>query len=261
AALHHPNLCPIHEIGVDAGRLFIAQERVEGSLARRQADAPVSTLDAAQWLATLAQTMHDIHRLGIVHGNLTPANILMTYNGILKITDIGLARFADPLPRHGGWSCRPPEQADGNRDAINVAGDVHGLGAILYALLVGRPPFAGAAGADAVHDEPAAPSQLRPDIPLDLETICLRCLHPEPGKRYASAAELGDDLMAFLAGRPIQARRPGLLSRLMRSLRRPRAGNPDEALSVVAAQQRRRAERLEMTLDLTRRLMRIRSRA
>jgi tRNA A-37 threonylcarbamoyl transferase component Bud32 len=257
ASLHHPNLCPIHEIGVDEGRLFIAQERVEGSLARRQADAPISTLDAAQWLATLAQTMHDIHRLSIVHGNLTPANILMSYNGILKITDIGLARFTDPLPRRG-WSCRPPEQADGNRDARNVAGDVYGLGAILYALLVGRPPFADGTGVQALHEEPPPPSQLRPDIPLDLETICLRCLQPEPGKRYASAAELGDDLMAFLAGRPIQARRPGFLSRWARSLRRPGAGNPDDAHLLAAA--RLRVERLQLTLDLTRRLMRVKGR-
>src|SRR5262249_59438305 len=123
---------------------------------RRQADAPVSTLDAAQWLATLAQTMHDIHRLGIVHGNLTPANILMSYNGILKITDIGLARFADPLPRPGGWSCRPPEQADGNRDAINVAGGGHRPGAPLYPGPPGPPAPRRAGGRGAAPGQPTA---------------------------------------------------------------------------------------------------------
>jgi serine/threonine-protein kinase len=183
----------------------------------------VTPLQAAQWLETLARTVHDIHRQGIVHGNLTPANVLMSYNGILKITDIGLARFVDAVLRQGTariWHCRAPEQAEGNRDAIGPAGDVYGLGAILFTLATGQPPFTGETTLGTGHDEPPPPSRLRPELPRDLETICVHCLHPEPGKRYASALALAEDLTAFLAGKPIRARRAGFLERVVRSTRR-----------------------------------------
>jgi hypothetical protein len=226
AALHHAHLCPIHEIGVDAGRLFIVQERVEGSLARRLTDAPVTPRQAAQWLETLARTVDDLHRHGIVHGNLTPANVLMSYNGTLKITDIGLARFVDPFRR--------PSTATNDR-----TGDVYGLGAILFTLLAGCPP-----------------------APRDLETICLHCLDADPARRYASAAALAEDLNAFLAGKPIRAQRAGLLERLAGSIRRWGVGSwrssaATSRLVHEAMQQRRRAERVQRTLDLGCRLMRI----
>jgi tRNA A-37 threonylcarbamoyl transferase component Bud32 len=225
AGLHHPHLCPIHEIGVDAGRLFIVQERVEGSLARRLTDAPVTPRQAAQWLETLARTVDDLHRHGSMHGNLTPANVLMSYNGTLKITDIGLARFVDPFRR--------PSTATNDR-----TGDVYGLGAILFTLLAGCPP-----------------------APRDLETICLHCLDADPARRYASAAALAEDLNAFLAGKPIRAQRAALTTRLANWARRLaeswRSSASTHGLLHEARQQRRRAERVQRTLDLTCRLMRI----
>jgi serine/threonine-protein kinase len=299
ARLHHTNICPIYEIGADAGRIFIAQERVESNLAKRRADGPVSPREAARWLETLARTIHDIHAQGIVHGNLTPSNILLSYSGTLKITDIGLTRFfsgchppkADtpfqqhqfrPLPDGGrehavaeSWHQLGLEQAKGDPDAIGRASDVQRLGAILYALLVGRPPFIELTATQMSagrqewppHVDPTPPSRLRPDVPRDLETICLCCLQSEPPTRYATALELAADLTAYLASKPIRARRVGFVKRILRSVRSWSllTGKWSPAgtgrLAQAALQQRLRAERVELALDLTCRLVRITSRA
>lgn len=263
ATLHDPHLCPIYEIGVDCGRLFIAQERVEKSLAQHQSESPVTPLQAAQWLQTLARTVHNIHQHGIVHGNLAFANILMSYGGILKITDIGLARFVDPSVRAvaaGTWNFRAPEQAAGNRDKITFSGDVYSLGAILFALLAVRPLET---ARRAITDS----SALAPDVPRELETICLKCLHGEPDRRYESAAALADDLTAFLSDQPIRARRPGLLERTMRSVRQwsARTGSLWSTASAPplvneAAKQRLVATRAQYALELAGRLVRIANR-
>ncbi len=257
SALRHPNICPIHEIGIDAGRLFIAQERVERNLAKGQADAIAPPRQAAQWVETLASTIHDIHRQGIVHGNLTLVNVLMSFNGILKITDIGLARFADSLTRpeeeesHG---CRAPELADGGRQALNPTVDVFSLGAILFTLLTGRSPTVNPVSA--LHDPSAIGNHQAREVPRDLATICLRCLQPDPTKRYESAATLADDLTAFLVGRPIQARRPGLVDRAVHFFRRLRGRPSGEGLPAISMNQRRRVDRVQLAFDIACRLMR-----
>ena len=216
AALHHPYICPIHEVGIDAGRLFIAQERVETSLARTQAESTVPPRQAAQWIEILASTMHDIHRQGIIHGNLTLANVLVSFNGILKITDIGLARFVNPNTRRG---------------VLGPADDVFSLGAILRAICM----------------------QKSTEVPRDLETIYLRCLQPDSAERYDSAAALADDLTAFLMGRPIRARRPGLVQRAVHAIRNWRSSSRNDADDVP---QRRHADTMQLIFEIACRLMR-----
>ncbi len=245
ASLRHPHICPIYEIAVDAGRLVLAQERVEGNLLSRVGDPSVSPRQAAQWAESLARTVRDIHAMGIVHGNLTPANILVSFNGILKITDIGLARFCDPVPRSDLSELanyRAPELANGDRQALGPACDVFGIGQILRALL----------GSKSLRPQP---NLTTPGISRELETICLHCLNTEPGNRYPTMAALAEDLAAFLAGKPIQARRTGILQRVMHAMRAwrepPRKG---ENTAVMVGH--RRADRVQLVFDLACRLMR-----
>ena len=197
--LHHPNLCPIHEIGMDAGRIFIAQERVENSLARNVIDA--TPLQAAEWLQTLATTIHDIHGQGIAHGNLTLDNVLVSFNGILKITDIGVAIY----PRL--QKCWP------SAEPLDPRVDVNALGVILYTLLVGTAPKA----------EITPPSKVRPAVPEELDAICMRCFDADPDK-YANAGELADELAAYLAGKPVKVRRSGFAKGLLGWFRRKQPG-------------------------------------
>jgi serine/threonine-protein kinase len=234
ARLQHPNIVQIYEVGTCEGRPFMALEMVDGSLVKHLARTPMPARQAAQWLETLARAVHFAHERGIVHRDLKPANILMSRDGVLKITDFGIAKvLADRTGRRTlsgaiiGTPCyMAPEQAAGKSRQIGPATDVHGLGAILYELLTGWPPFRGStvqATLDQVrHQEPPPPSRVRRKLPRDLETICLTCLHKDPGRRYASAAALANELKAFLAGEPIRSRRPGVRERLLRWVwRRP----------------------------------------
>src|SRR5262249_5179974 len=179
---------------------------------------------AAGLCATLARAIHHAHTRGIVHRDLKPGNVLLGSAGfaVPKITDFGLAKYFDkppdePLTVSGMVVGTPrymaPDQASADRAEIGPAVDIYALGAILYELLTGRPPFQGKTAletlAQVVHDEPAPPRVLREGLPRDLETICLTCLNKEPSGRYASAAALADDLDAFLAGGSIQARPAG----------------------------------------------------
>jgi eukaryotic-like serine/threonine-protein kinase len=233
ARLEHPNIVQVHEVGEHAGSPFLVLELVEGpNLAQWLAGTPRPAREAAELLKTLARAVHCAHRQGVVHRDLTPANVLLTSEGRPKITDFGLAKLiiggGDLRTQTGELLGTPsymaPEQAASRHEAIGVATDVYALGAILYELLTGRPPFKAESALETLRQvvvhEPVAPSRLRPKLPGDLETICLKCLEKEPSHRYASAAALAEDLQRFLENRPIKARRTSAVERFRRWCRR-----------------------------------------
>jgi hypothetical protein len=236
ARVQHAHIVEIFEIGETAEGPYFALELVDGpSLNKRLSGTPQPAADAARLVETLARAVHHAHEKGLVHRDLKPANILLTTDGTPKVGDFGLARR---LEGDGGQtqsgavvgtpSYMAPEQARGRLEAIGPATDVYALGAILYELLTGRPPFLGANALDTVlqvrHQEPVPPRRLLASIARDLETICLKCLHKEPARRYATAANLAEDLRRFRAGEPIVARPVGRVERgLKRARRRPTA--------------------------------------
>ena len=251
----------IYEVGEADGLPFFSLEFVDGgSLAKALEGMPQPPVDAARLVQILADAMHYAHDCGIVHRDLKPANILLAGNrsqasgissqvsaktGVLssltpdsrlltlapKITDFGLAKQLDDQPGRtqsgsilGTPSYMAPEQAAGRVHAVGPAADTYALGAVLYELLTGRPPFKAATMLDTLDQvrtqEPVSPSRLQPRLPRDLETICLKCLQKEPAKRYESAAALAEDLRRFLAGEPILARPVGRGERFYRWCRR-----------------------------------------
>jgi serine/threonine protein kinase len=219
AHLQHPNIVQIFEVGVLDGRPFFSMEFMGGgSLAARVRGRPQAPGQAAQWVEILARAIHAAHGRDIVHRDLKPANILFGAEGTLKITDFGLARRLDESgPTASGDvmgtpSYMPPEQTASEK-VIGPAADVYSLGAILYDLLSGRPPFEAATAADTLQQvrtvDPVPLRRLQPKVSRDLETICLQCLQKNPADRYATAADLADDLSRFLRGEPVQAKRLG----------------------------------------------------
>jgi hypothetical protein len=250
ARLQHPNIVGIYEIGEQDGAPFLALEYIEGgSLADRLDGTPWAGQPAARFVAILARAVHHAHERGIVHRDLKPANILLSFptrttpllDAVPKVSDFGLAKRLDAasgLSRTGDILGTPnymaPEQAEGRTKAIGPASDVYALGALLYELITGRPPHRADSVIETVrqvvHEEPLAPRLLNHRIDRDLETICLRCLHKMPERRYESAAALTDDLDRYLRGEPILARPVSRTERAWRWCRR----NPSRAaLSAV----------------------------
>ncbi len=232
AGLRHPNVVELYDAGEVDGRPYFTMQLVQGgNLAQKLADAPLPPRRAAELLISVADAIEAAHQAGIVHRDLKPANILLAPDETPKVTDFGLARRLEDRDGQtlsgaavGTPSYMAPEQARGDKGAIAPATDVYALGAILYEMLTGRPPFRAESSSATLQqvlaDEPVPPARLNPRVPRDLETICLKCLNKEPPRRYASAAALADDLGRFERGEPIVARPIGRLGRLVRWARR-----------------------------------------
>jgi WD40 repeat protein/serine/threonine protein kinase len=257
ARLHHPNIVQIFDVGEADGRPYFVLEYVEqGSLMQRLHGDPQPLGPTVRLIETLARAIHFAHQQRVVHRDLKPANILLQpkeasgssaagegleaadegpadswYSALPKITDFGLSKRLDEQASrsHSGEvvgtpSYMAPEQATARGPKVGPAADVYALGAILYEMLTGRPPFKGVTALDTllqvVHEEPVRPARLRPKLPLDLETICLKCLEKEPARRYGSALALAEDLRRFRRGNPIAARPVGPLERGWKWVRR-----------------------------------------
>jgi eukaryotic-like serine/threonine-protein kinase len=232
ANLDHPGIVPIFEVGEHDGQHYFSMGYVEGrSLAARVPEGPVAAREAAQLMRTVCDAVQYAHQHQIIHRDLKPANILVDREGRPRVTDFGLAKHQqDDSGRTatgqvlGTPAYMPPEQAAGKLDLIGPTADVYALGAILYTLLTGRPPFQSASSVETLRQvlekEPLAPSELTAGVPRDLETIVLKCLQKSISQRYASARELADDLQRFLDSRPILARPVSRLERGWRWCRR-----------------------------------------
>jgi tetratricopeptide (TPR) repeat protein/tRNA A-37 threonylcarbamoyl transferase component Bud32 len=236
ARLQHPHIVQIYEIGAQDGQPFFSLEFIDGgSLDRKVGGKPQPLLEATSLMATLADAVHFAHQQGILHRDLKPANILLTKSGEPKITDFGLAKQMDGAQGQtetgsimGTPAYMPPEQAQGDTRNLGPAADIYSLGAIMYELLTGAPPFKGETAMDTLLQvqmtEPTRPGKLRPRLPRDLETICLKCLEKSPCRRYATAGDLADDLRRFLNHEPIVARPVSTWERGVKWLRRHPAG-------------------------------------
>jgi tetratricopeptide (TPR) repeat protein len=243
ARLRHPNIITIHAIGEHEGQPYLVLEfAAGGNLADRLAKRPMTPPEAAALLEILARAVDAAHRAGVVHRDLKPGNILLTADGVPKVGDFGLAKFLNADGGRtvtgevlGSPSYMAPEQAGGRTREVGPAADVYALGAILYQALTGRPPFLGESQLETlklvVSDDVVPPRRLRPGVPRDLETICLRCLEKEPSRRYLDALAMSDDLRRYLDGRAILARRTGPAGRAWRWCRR----NPGLAGASLAA--------------------------
>jgi hypothetical protein len=218
ANLDHPGIVPIFEVGQHEGQHYFSMGFVEGkSLSQRLTEGPLLPREAAELMVKVAEAIEFAHQRGVIHRDLKPANILLDQTGNPRVTDFGLAKklqsdsgLTGSGQIMGTPSYMPPEQAGGQRGEVGPPSDVYALGATLYAMVTGRPPFQAATPMDTVlmllTEEPVPPRRLNASIPRDLETICLKCLEKEPAKRYLSAAALGQDLRRYLNDEPILAR-------------------------------------------------------
>jgi tetratricopeptide (TPR) repeat protein/tRNA A-37 threonylcarbamoyl transferase component Bud32 len=246
ASLQHPHIVQVYETGEADGCPFLSLEFcANGSLAARLDGTPWPAARAAELVETLARAVHAAHRAGVVHRDLKPANVLLTADDTPKLTDFGLAKRLDAergQTRTGAVLGTPsymaPEQASGGGATAGPAADVYALGAILYELLAGRPPFKAATPLETVlqvvGDDPVPPSRLQRRLPRDLETVCLKCLDKSPARRYGSAEALADDLRRFQAGEPVRARPARLWERGVKWARRRPAAAALLAVSLLA---------------------------
>jgi len=233
ARLHHPNIVQVYEVGAHESCPYMVLEYVNGgSLAKCQGGVPLPPEKAAPLVETLARAIHYAHERGIVHRDLSPANVLLTSDDVPKITDFGLAKLVigggPTLTQSGDILGTPsymaPEQVGGGTGVIGPATDVYALGALLYQLITGQPPFKAETPVETLlrvqSADPIPPRRLQPKLPRDLATIAMKCLEKEPAKRYASALAMAEDLERFQAGEPIRARPVGQTERLWRWCRR-----------------------------------------
>jgi tRNA A-37 threonylcarbamoyl transferase component Bud32 len=243
ARLQHPNIVQLYDVGEADGHPFFSLEFCDGgSLDGKLRDGPPTPAEAAALVEQVARAVHYAHSRGVVHRDLKPANVLLRRKSEMasdlgfrlsdfepKVTDFGLAKLLGGGQTHSGAvlgtaGYLAPEQAGGRAKEAGPAADVYGLGAILYELLTGRPPFEAETFAEALAQvltaEPVLPSARRPGLARDLETIVLKCLRKDPAERYATAEDLADDLGRYQAGEPVLARPPGQLRRTWLRLRR-----------------------------------------
>jgi WD40 repeat protein/predicted Ser/Thr protein kinase len=261
ASLNHPNIVSIYEIGQHDGQPYFSMELIEGqSLAEVVRDKPLPARQAAELVKTIAEAVHFAHGGGLLHRDLKPSNVVVDALGAPHITDFGLAKFVVP-PSSGDKNepgqtqtgsrsdltlsgqvlgtpnYMPPEQAEPKRGQSTAASDVYSLGAILYHLVAGRPPFMAETLTKTlrlvVESEPVSPRLLNPSVPRDLETICIRCLQKDSQRRYQSAQELADELGRFMRDEPIRARPIGWPAKLLRWCRRKPALAASLASAVV----------------------------
>lgn len=231
ANLDHPGIVSIYEVGEFEGRYFFSMAFVDGeSLAALLADGPLPAERAASMMADVAEAMEYAHGQGVIHRDLKPGNILVDERQRPRITDFGVAKrkltdsgLTVEGELLGTPSYMPPEQARGDTCKIFATADVYSLGAVLYATLTGRPPFQSANQLDTLNqvlnDEVTPPTRLNSQIPIDLETITLKCLEKQPERRYQSAGEVANELRLFLDGKPIRARPPGVIRRVTKWVR------------------------------------------
>jgi serine/threonine-protein kinase len=234
ARLDHSNIVPIYEVGEEDGRPFFSMKFMEGgTLTARLAGgkSPFTQREAAGLLVKIARAVHHAHQHAILHRDIKPGNILLDANGEPHVSDFGLAKSldsGDKLTLSGAMLGSPsymsPEQAAGHSERLTTASDTYSLGALLYELITGRPPFQAATPLatmeKVLREEPPRPRALRAEIDRDLETICLKCLEKEPSRRYGSAETLADDLERWLRHEPIRARPSKPIERLRKWIRR-----------------------------------------
>lgn len=232
ASLQHPNIIQIFEIGELDGLPFLVLEYCShGDLEQKSRNQLLGYRELTKLMLTLTDAVAAAHQVGIIHRDLKPANVLFMANDTPKISDFGLAKFIDSLSSNtqtgeilGTPSYMAPEQASQKNGKVSFHTDVYSLGAILYKLLTGRPPFQAPTSVETmlqvIHLEPVSPKTLQPKIPKDLETICLKCLQKDPDRRYATASLLAEDLRCFLAGKEISARPPTTAERLQKYVQR-----------------------------------------
>ncbi len=232
ASLDHPCIVPIYEVGERDGQCYFSMKFVEGGqLDEVVRHSPLSIRQSVELIAKVARTVHYAHEHGILHRDIKPGNILVDEKGEPHLTDFGLARLVESestvtrtLEVLGTPSYMAPEQAAGNNARLTSATDVYGLGAVLYQLLTGHPPFAGGTTYETIklllEAEPRPPRLWNPKVDRDLSTICLKCLEKDPQRRYSSALALAEDLERWLRHEPIQARRTGIVARGKKWLQR-----------------------------------------